>query len=685
MILSKYFNIINNNSQKFKRIMSNISYNPEKYIKGQSQPIPISTLKSLIQLSEKCICKIEAKGLSGTGSFISINMDSQHSVKALLTNNHVLKEEFILPGKTINISMNNEANYFQIKLDKNRKIFTSKIYDVTIIQIKKKDNLNINYFFEIDNNIYKDLSFYKDKSIILLHYPKGTDMNFSPGIIKSVAEDNYNILHTCSTDPGSSGGPILNKRDYKIIGIHKGADKNKDINYGSLLKKPLEEYKKLFSEKDIKNLDKIDNKINGLVNGNMYIDDIKDLNNKNSKNDEILIQYKINDLENYYSGDTEIFGREFVENNKSFCKIIYNNNEYDLSSHLRVNKKLLNNNNIFEIILKGVNNIDNMKGMFRSYNSIPLYSLPDISKLNTEKITNMSYMFDGCELLTSLPNISNWDTQKVTDMRYMFNRCKSLASLPDISNWDTQNVTNMSHMFDGCELLTSLPDISNWDTQNVTDMSYMFSQCKSLRALPDISRWNVENVIKMGYMFHDCSELASLPDISKWNISNSFLNVNMKGLFSGCKSLSNLPDISKWDTSFVGNISEMFCGCTSLASIPNISNWNTIHVSNISSLFCGCTSLWDLPDISKWNTSSVMDMNKLFYDCKLLSSLPDISKWETRHVTDISEMFYNCKSLKELPNISNWKFKNLENKNDMFVGCNKKIIPKKFKSDCFIF
>ena len=456
-------------------------------------------------------------------------------------------------------------------------------------------------------------------------------MNFSPGIIKSVAEDNYNILHTCSTDPGSSGDPILNKRDYKIIGIHKGADKNKDINYGSLLKKPLEEYKKLFSEKDIKNLDKIDNKINGLVNGNMYIDDIKDLNNKNSKNDEILIQYKINDLENYYSGDTEIFGREFVENNKSFCKIIYNNNEYDLSSHLRVNKKLLNNNNIFEIILKGVNNIDNMKGMFRSYNSIPLYSLPDISKLNTEKITNMSYMFDGCELLTSLP------------------------------------------------------DISNWDTQNVTDMSYMFSQCKSLRALPDISRWNVENVIKMGYMFHDCSELASLPDISKWNISNSFLNVNMKGLFSGCKSLSNLPDISKWDTSFVGNISEMFCGCTSLASIPNISNWNTIHVSNISSLFCGCTSLWDLPDISKWNTSSVMDMNKLFYDCKLLSSLPDISKWETRHVTDISEMFYNCKSLKELPNISNWKFKNLENKNDMFVGCNKKIIPKKFKSDCFIF
>ena len=639
--------------------MNKISYIPEKYIKGQLEPIPISTLNSIIQLSQNCICKIESSGLSGTGSFISINMDSQHSVKALLTNNHVLKEDSILPGKTINISMNNETKNFQIKLDKNRKIYTSVKYDVTIIQIKIKDNLNINSFFEIDNNIYQDPSLLENKSIFILHYPKGNDMNYSPGIIKNVAEDNYNISHNCSTDPGSSGGPILNKRDYKVIGIHKGADQNKNFNYGSLLKKPIEEYKKLFSKKDIENLDKINNKINDLVTSNMNMYDINNLNDVNSKNDEILIQYKINDLGKFYSEETEIFGREFVDNNKSFCKMIFNNNEYDLSTRIRVNKKHLNENNIFEIILKGVNNINNLKGMFQSYNSIPLYSLPDNSILNIQKITDMSKMFDGCELL---------------------------SSLPDISKWDTQNVTNMSHMFNGCKSLTSLPDISKWDTQNVTNMSDMFADCKLLKSLPDISKWNVEKVSEMNYMFHNCSELASLPDISKWIISTSyFRSVNMKGLFSDCKSLSNLPDISKWDISNVGNISQMFCGCTSLFSIPNISNWNTITVRHMESMFCGCTSLRRLPDISKWNTSSVMDMSKLFYDCKLLSDLPDISKWETKNVTDISEMFYNCKSLTGLPNISNWQFKNLENKKNMFVGCNKKIIPKKFKSDCFIF
>ena len=33
-------------------------------------------------------------------------------------------------------------------------------------------------------------------------------------------------------------------------------------------------------------------------------------------------------------------------------------------------------------------------------------------------------------------------------MSYMFSGCKSLSSLPDISKWNTNNVTNMIGMFD---------------------------------------------------------------------------------------------------------------------------------------------------------------------------------------------------------------------------------------------
>jgi len=31
-----------------------------------------------------------------------------------------------------------------------------------------------------------------------------------------------------------------------------------------------------------------------------------------------------------------------------------------------------------------------------------------------------------------LPDISKWNTNKVTDMSYIFNKCSKLSSLPDI-------------------------------------------------------------------------------------------------------------------------------------------------------------------------------------------------------------------------------------------------------------
>ena len=60
----------------------------------------------------------------------------------------------------------------------------------------------------------------------------------------------------------------------------------------------------------------------------------------------------------------------------------------------------------------------------------------------------------------------------------MFLGCSSLSSLQDISKWNTNNVTNMSNMFYYCSSLSSLPDISKWNTNNVINMSYMFDGCK---------------------------------------------------------------------------------------------------------------------------------------------------------------------------------------------------------------
>ena len=52
-------------------------------------------------------------------------------------------------------------------------------------------------------------------------------------------------------------------------------------------------------------------------------------------------------------------------------------------------------------------------------------------------------------------------------MHKMFSECSSLISLPDISKWNTNNVTDMNGMFSRCSSLKSLPDISKWNTNNV--------------------------------------------------------------------------------------------------------------------------------------------------------------------------------------------------------------------------
>ena len=110
-----------------------------------------------------------------------------------------------------------------------------------------------------------------------------------------------------------------------------------------------------------------------------------------------------------------------MQNNIYKCKIIYEEEEYELKEYLEDIDEEYDNKKEFEIKLKGINNI-----------------------------TDMSHMFDGCEALSSLPDISKWNTSNVTDMSSMFDGCNSLSSLPDISKWNTSNVNEMSGMFDGC-------------------------------------------------------------------------------------------------------------------------------------------------------------------------------------------------------------------------------------------
>ena len=301
---------------------------------------------------------------------------------------------------------------------------------------------------------------------------------------------------------------------------------------------------------------------------------------------EIRIRYEIN------NNIIEIFSREFVENNKNKCRIIYNENEYELKNKLNIEND--KKNKILQITLKIIINITNMEKMFYSYypHRIPLISV-DFSNFDSSNVTNMNSMFSGCSLLTSLHGISSFDNSNVTNINSMFYGCSSLVSdsFPDILNWDTSKVEYMNHLFFNCSLLKSIPDISNLDTSKVYSLESMFKGCKSLLSLPDISKWDTSNVRSLESMFKGCRSLSLLPDISKWKIHGC----SKKAMFMDCSSLAFLPDIS--DDDRYKSIDYLFTGCLSLVSLPYIP---ISKAENDSDLFEDCLSLIStLPKIIK--------------------------------------------------------------------------------------
>ena len=75
---------------------------------------------------------------------------------------------------------------------------------------------------------------YANESIYTLHYPKGENMATSFGLIKGINENK--IKHSCCTEDGSSGAPILTLKDFKVVGIHFGFKKKLMLNEGTFIK-----------------------------------------------------------------------------------------------------------------------------------------------------------------------------------------------------------------------------------------------------------------------------------------------------------------------------------------------------------------------------------------------------------------------------------------------------------------
>ena len=245
----------------------------EGIIKEAVDFITIKQTEEILNQMKKSICKINGTK-KGTGFFCYINYEEK-DIPCLLTNYHILDEKFIKKNKKIEISMNDNDINEDLFVEEKDIIYSSPKdkYDTIIIKLKKEEKY-IN-FLKLDDKLFNKNSEKGYESIYILHYPIASkaSVSYGKGFILKNTENNYDIEHKCNTLFGSSGSPILNLTNNKVIGIHKGCVKIKDeviLNIGTLLKFPLKELKnKTFQNSSKKNFNNNNNKNSQKINNTL--------------------------------------------------------------------------------------------------------------------------------------------------------------------------------------------------------------------------------------------------------------------------------------------------------------------------------------------------------------------------------------------------------------------------------
>ena len=327
-----------------------------------------------------------------------------------------------------------------------------------------------------------------------------------------------------------------------------------------------------------------------------------------------------------------------------------------------------------------------------------------------------AYWFDGCSNLFSVWNLSNLDTGSLTDMTAMFRGCSSLPRL-ELGGMDTKNVTAMAGLFDGCSALTAVEVSTAFTTGALTDGGQdMFHGCVKLTGgsgtvydpdHTDAARARIDSSGAPGYFTQDLYERVSVYAVlSRDGTTLTFYNtrpdsiprsdpniweaadtsdggppwydrrksirsvvfaqpvapLSMAGWFADVTAaFSGLENL---DTSQVRSMAGLFSGCRRLSGL-DLSGWDTGNVTSMEGMFRN-SDLTRL-DARSWDLSRVTSLRGMFAGCSNLAQV-DLSGCETGAVTDLSDMFYRCGSLKTA-NLGGLDARAVKSLRQVFYGC----------------
>ena len=392
---------------------------------------------------------------------------------------------------------------------------------------ENEDLMNKLYEYKLRNNMINNLNIIKDKKIIelkniikkqskLLHkYEKYIEKSIH--IFKNILTKLNSFKSILNLDKDKNLDDFLNIYPMNFDNLYDNISMiiNEELEHISTYIINNNKFDKLMEVRNINlkylnNINKLNHKMNKeniSTNVQININQVKKkLNNNNFEEykDRINLIYFSKANENH-----EIFGEEFVLNNKGNIELIINGEPNKLVSNF--------------ILKKGENNV---------------------TMIIKNKLVNLSHMFSGCGSLKNIEDLKYLDIRKVKDFSSMFWGCLSLSDIKSLENWNVSNVKDLSFMFGGCSLLSDIKPLENWNVSNCNNFASMFWGCSSLSDVKPLKSWNVSKGKNFSSMFSECLLLSDISPLKNWRIAN---NSDISNMFWECLSLNDKTPLTNWN------------------------------------------------------------------------------------------------------------------------------------------
>ena len=327
----------------------------------------------------------------GAGFLCKIpSQDNTQKLPVLITYSKILSGKMLVKDNiTIILSFSEDNNKIKIIIDDSRKVYRIDEYQIILIEIKESDNLNINYFLDIEEETLGDniIDNYLHKQILELKFSLENKIQLNFGIIEKIDINNHLFYFTCHKEPDYLRIPLINPINNKIIGISLGSS-IEHKNYGVFMKKIIEDFVDNGNPKDFAN----NGNFKDFVNNEKLVELIAMMKKSKSIIDESLQKIKgAMPLYHSYLGSISLNEREIndlYDNYQLFCDKI---EQYLLAlKQLFIGNEERNMNKIYEGIYIIENIIIYKNSEYKNFerNLNELYSNVKIFHLSEEFVLN---------------------------------------------------------------------------------------------------------------------------------------------------------------------------------------------------------------------------------------------------------------------------------------------------------